>query len=54
MIKNIISRLTMVKISTKGFWDTVDNKKIYYWQDCYFNCYMASNRFDYRVKINRL
>lgn len=54
MIKNIISRLTMAKISTKGFWDQVDNKKVYYWQDCYFNCYMANSRFGYRVKIKTL
>lgn len=54
MIKNIISRLTMVKIPNEGFWDSINRKKVYYWQDCYFDCYMASSRFGTRIKINRL
>ena len=54
MIKNIISRLTIVKTPNEGFQDSINRKKVYYWQDCYFDCYMASSRFGNRVKINRL
>jgi len=51
MIKDIISRLTMNKTSEEGFWDGVSNDKIYYWQDYYFNIYMATSRWSYRIKI---
>lgn len=51
MIKNIISRITMVKTSQEGFWDGLSNKKVYYWQDCYFNVYMACSRWEFRIKI---
>jgi len=50
MIKNIISRLTMVKLD-KSFWDGISKKPVYYWQDCYFDIYLASNRFGDRIKI---
>jgi limonene-1,2-epoxide hydrolase len=51
MIKELISRLTMAKTNEEGIWDGVSDKKIYYWQDYYFNIYMASSRWGYRVKI---
>ncbi len=54
MIKNIISRLTMIKLSEEGFWDNISDKKVYYWQDYYFDCYVASSRFSVRIKINTL
>jgi hypothetical protein len=53
MIKNIISRLTMVKVDN-GTFDHYKQINMYYWQDCYFNVYLASNRFSKRIKINTL
>lgn len=52
MIKNLISRWTMVKTTREGFWDSIANQKIYYWQDCYFEQYMAASRWSYRIKLN--
>ena len=51
MIKNLISRFTMVKTTREGFWDSIANQKIYYWQDCYFDEYMAASRWSYRIKL---
>ena len=52
MIKNLISRWTMVRTTREGFWDSIENKKLYYWQDCYFDTYMAASPWSYRIKIN--
>jgi hypothetical protein len=52
MIKNLISRWTMVKTPREGFIDWAAGKKIYYWQDCYFEEYMAASRWSYRIKLN--
>ena len=51
MIKNIISKLTMVK-SEKLIYDTVIKKELYHWTDYYFDEYVATNRFSKRIKIN--
>ena len=51
MIKNIISRLTMVK-SGKLIYDPIKKELLYYWTDCYFDEYVARNRFGTRTKIN--
>ena len=51
MIKNIISRLTMIK-SRKLIYDPIKKELLYYWTDCYFNEYVAKNRFGTRIKIN--
>jgi hypothetical protein len=51
MIKNLISRITMVKTTTPPFYDWIDGKVIYYWQDYYFEKYMAASRWGYRVKL---
>lgn len=51
MIKNIISRLTMVK-SGKLIYDPIKKELLYYWTDCYSNEYVAKNRFGTRIKIN--
>ncbi len=51
MIKNIISRLTMVK-SEKLIYDPIKKELLYYWTDCYFDEYVAKNRFGTRIKIN--
>lgn len=51
MIKNIITRLTMVK-SGKLIYDPIKKELLYYWTDCYFNEYVAKNRFGTRIKIN--
>ncbi len=52
MIKKIISRITMVKDPTTRIWDGIEQGSIYYWQDYYFDKYIASSRFGFRVKIN--
>ncbi len=52
MIKNFISRWTMVRKPGEGFWDSIANKKIYYWQDCYFDTYMAASKWGFRIKID--
>ena len=36
MIKNLISRWTMVKLTRTPFYDKVAGKMVYYWQDYYF------------------
>ena len=51
MIKNIISRLTMVK-SGKLIYDPIKKELLYYLTDCYFDEYVAKNRFGTRTKIN--
>ena len=53
MIKNIISRLTMVKVGNENY-DPYQQINVYYWQDCYFDVYLANNRFGNRIKINTL
>jgi hypothetical protein len=52
MIKNLISRITMVKTTKPPFYDWIDGKMIYYWQDYYFEQYLAASRWGYRVKLN--
>ena len=51
MIKNIISRLTMIKFG-KLIYDPIKKELLYYWMDYYFNEYVAKNRFGTRTKIN--
>ena len=51
MIKNLISRLTMTK-SGKAIYDPIKKELLYYWRDCYFDEYVAKNRFGTRTKIN--
>ena len=51
MLKNIISRLTMIK-SGKLIYDPIKKELLYYWIDCYFDEYVAKNRFSKRIKIN--
>ena len=52
MIKNIISRFTMIKTTQLAMYDIVINKNIYYWQDCYFQKYMAASKWGYRLKLD--
>ena len=51
MIKKLISRLTMTK-SEKAIYDPIKKELLYYWTDCYFDEYVAKNRFGTRTKIN--
>ena len=51
MIKNIISRLTMIK-SGKLIYDPIKKELLYYWTDYYLDEYVAKNRFGTRTKIN--
>ena len=51
IIRNLISRLTMLK-SGKAIYDPIKKELLYYWTDCYFDEYVAKNRFRKRIKIN--
>lgn len=51
MIKNLISRFTMVKTTRTPFYDPIAGKMVYYWQDCYFEQYMATSKWSYRIKL---
>ena len=51
IIRNLISRLTMLK-SGKAIYDPIKKELLYYWTDCYFDEYVAKNRFGKRIKIN--
>ena len=50
MIKNIISRITMVKTG-RSFYDAIEKRNVYYWQDYYFNVYLSYSRWGRRVKL---
>lgn len=52
MIKNFISRLTMVKTKKPSFYDKWAGETVYYWQDYYFQEYLAASRWGYRLKLN--
>ena len=43
MIKNIISRLTMIK-SGKLIYDPIKKELLYYWTDCHFDEYVAKKQ----------
>jgi hypothetical protein len=51
MIKNLISRCTMVKTTRTPFYDKVSGDMMYYWQDYYFETYMATSRWGFRIKL---
>ena len=51
IIRNLLSRLTMIK-SDKAIYDPIKKELLYYWTDCYFDEYVAKNRFGTRTKIN--
>ena len=42
----------MVKTTKGGCYDRKAGQMIYYWQDCYFQEYMAASKWSYRVKLN--
>ena len=48
IIRNLISRLTMIKSGKL----IIKKELLYYWTDCYFDEYVAKNRFSKRIKIN--
>lgn len=52
MIKEIISRITMIKNPKEGFYDNIGQCKVYFWTDYYFDKYMAASRWGMRIKIN--
>ena len=51
IIRNLINRLTMVKFGIV-IYDPIKKELLYYWRDCYFDEYVAKNRFKTRTKIN--
>lgn len=42
----------MVKTTREDFYDSVAGQNIYYWQDCYFQTFMAASKWGYRIKLN--
>jgi hypothetical protein len=51
MIKNIISRLTMVDLNMAHTYDLMSGKILSYYQDCYFQVFLAESRWGYRIRI---
>lgn len=49
-MKNIISRLTMVKTDKATFYDHISRKIVYHFIDCYGQNWMAHNKLSFRVK----
>lgn len=43
----------MVKLGS-AFYDKVEERPVYYWRDCYFDRYMATSRWGFRVKLDSL
>jgi hypothetical protein len=42
----------MVLTTRPGIYDPTSDKMVYYWQDYYFDTYIASSRWSYRLKLN--
>ena len=42
----------MTKTTRGGFYDNVAGRMVYYWQDCYFQTFMASSKWGFRIKLN--
>lgn len=51
MIKNLISRLTMVQIGRKSTNEMFSGRHLSYYQDYYFQIFLAESRWGYRVRI---
>jgi hypothetical protein len=51
MIKEFISRLTMVKTDRVGTYDLISGRSLSYYQDCYFQLFLAESRWGYRMRI---
>ena len=51
MIKELISRLTMVKTDRASTYDLISGRKLSYYQDCYFQIFLAESRWGYRMRI---
>jgi hypothetical protein len=41
----------MVKTTRAPFYGSIAGEMVYYWQDCYFETYMAASRWGYRIKL---
>jgi hypothetical protein len=41
----------MVKLARAPFYDKALGDIVYYWQDCYFEQYMATSPWSYRIKL---
>lgn len=52
MIKEIVSRITMVKSDKAGFYDNIAKCKVYIWKDYYFDEYLATSKWSKRIKLN--
>lgn len=42
----------MVKTKKPSFYDKWTGETVYYWQDYYFQEYLAASKWGYRLKIN--
>ena len=51
MIKELISRLTMVKTGRASTNDLISGRRLSYYQDCYFQVFLAESRWGFRMRI---
>lgn len=51
MIKNLISRLTMVRLDRKPATEIFSHRTLHYYQDYYFHIYLAESPWGYRMRI---
>ena len=51
MIKELISRLTMVKTDRESTYDLISGRSLSYYQDCYFQLFLAESRWGCRMRI---
>lgn len=51
MIKELISRLTMVKTDRACTYDLISGRRLSYYQDYYFQIFLAESRWGYRMRI---
>ena len=50
MIREIISRLTMIRLDKPETSGLFDDKRLKYYQDYYFERFLAESRWGFRVK----
>jgi hypothetical protein len=51
MIREIISRLTMIRLDKPETSGLLDNKKLKYYQDYYFQQFLSVSRWGSRMRI---
>ena len=51
MIRELISRLTMVELDKPSTSGLFNDKRLKYYQDYYFERFLAESRWSYRMRI---